>query len=359
MSIILRNYPTSLNSGAGGSEEGFPPSDITIISTTVNDGQVLIKWSDPDDTIINGTTISKWASTVLIRNDSHYPSSIDDGILVINNTTKNAYKDTWYTDTGLTNNHTYYYRFFTYSTDNIYNNSGNLMFKATPLSFAPIFGDNTWTQIAAASESGFIPDTWSVGDEISIPLSGVYTRDSLTLQIYDFNHYDKSDGSGKAGILIGSKGIPYKVKFAENETWFVNYGDPECTITSTYFPNILSSMPQELQNVIKTVTVYSRNYNSEGNEVFSLNTKLILPSLIEVAAYGTDYTDEESHEYAYPIFTDNASRIKSGACTQWWLRDVANSYMEPTYHYGIESNGDYDGIVHIHIATGPIILFNV
>ena len=358
MSIILRNYPTSLNNGAGGSEEGFPPGDVTIISTTVNDGQVLIKWSDPDDTIINGVTISTWAGTILIRNNSHYPSSIDDGILVINNTTKNAYKDTWYTDTGLTNNHTYYYRFFTYSTDNVYNNSGDLIFSATPLSFAPVFGDNTWTQIAAASESGHIPDTWSIGDEISIPLSGVYTRDSLTLQIYDFNHYDKSDGSGKAGILIGSKGIPYKVKFAEDDEWHINYGDPECIITSSYFPNILSSMSQELQNVIKTVTIYSRKYRDQGSKIFSLDTKLILPSLTEVA-YGTGATDEETNDYHYPIFTNNASRIKTGACNNWWLRDPANSYTTPTYHFGIEDDGQYDGLVHYHIETGPIILFNV
>ena len=358
MSIILRNYPTSLNNGAGGSEEGFPPGDVTILSTTVNDGQVLIKWSDPDDTIINGVTISTWAGTILVRNDSHYPSSIDDGILVINNTSRNAYKNTWYTDIGLTNDHTYYYRFFTYSTDNIYNNSGDLMFKAVPLSFAPILGDNTWAQIAAASESGNIPDTWNIGDEISIPLSGVYTRDSLTLQIYDFNHYDKSDGSGKAGILIGSKGIPYKAKFSEGDDWYVNYGDPKCYITSTYFPNMLSSMPQELQNVIKTVTVYARKYSGQGDKIFTLNTKLIIPSLIEVSAHGAA-VDEESYEYNYPIFTDNASRIKTGACGYWWLRNPANSYMEPEYHFGIEEDGDYNGLVHYFIDAGPIVLFNV
>ena len=302
MSVILKNYPpprSGMSEGTGG--DGFPPGDVTIMGTTVNDGQVLVKWSDPEDTIINGSTISAWAGTILVRNEEHYPTNIEDGILVINNTNKNAYKDTWYKDINLTNNHTYYYRFFTYNTNNIYNNSGNLIFRATPLIIAPIFSDNTWEQIAAASESGNIPDTWNIRDEISISLSGAYTRDSLTLQIYDFNHYNKSDGSGKAGILIGSKGIPYKVKFAEDDEWHINYGDPECIITSSYFPNILSSMPQELQNVIKTVTIYSRKYRDQGSKIFSLDTKLILPSLTEVA-YGTGATDEETNDYHSPTF---------------------------------------------------------
>lgn len=357
MSVILRpNVNNNSSSSIGGSGEGFPPGDVTIISTTVNDGQVLIKWSDPDDTIINGVTISKWASTVLIRNDSHYPSSIDDGILVINNTTKNAYKDTWYTDTGLTNNHTYYYRFFTYSTDNIYNNSGNLMFKATPLSFAPIFGDNTWTQIAAASESGFIPDTWSIGDEISIPLSGVYTRDSLTLQIYDFNHYDKSDGSGKAGILIGSKGIPYSVKWSDTQDYYVDFGESLCVISTTYFPNILNSMPQELQNVIKTVKMWVEDTDNPGEWV-SIDTKLMVPSRIEVSMYGNNYVNPNpnNYEYPYPIFTDNASRIKTGAVSYWWLKDLTKA----NYHYAVKDNGSIGSIVNWYSAAGPIILFNV
>ena len=70
----------------------------------------------------------------------------------------------------------------------------------------PILKDNTWEQIIAASETNSIPSTWKVGDEIDLTLSGKY-NETVTLQIWDFNHYDKSDGSGKANICFGMKNL--------------------------------------------------------------------------------------------------------------------------------------------------------
>ena len=165
MSIIVRNNSNSLSVGSGGSGEGFPPGDINIIAYTTNDQSVQVKWSDPEDTIINGSTISTWSGTILIRNDNHYPMSIDDGILVIDNKERNKYKDDWYIDNNLINDHVYYYRFFTYNTEEVYNNSGNLIFNARPVAVPKVFAEASWDQIIKVCQTNTVPDTWNIGDE--------------------------------------------------------------------------------------------------------------------------------------------------------------------------------------------------
>lgn len=351
MSIILRNYPTSLNSIGGGSEEGFPPGDVTIISTTVNDGQVLIKWSDPEDTIINGSTISTWAGTILVRKQGSYPSSIEDGTVVVDNTTKNAYRDTWYKDMGLTNNMEYYYRFFPYSTEGVYNNSGNLVFKATPVGVAPIFSDNTWEQIISASESDTIPDTWNVGDKISLKLSGTYNLD-VELQIWGFKHFDKSDGSGKAGLLLGCERIPMQEMMNYNMT--SEGGWPEYDMSKTVMENIYNSIPDNIKTHIKEVNIKYDN----GYPDFSIKTfkdKIFIPSLREVGI-----SNRLADGTKFDIFTDDNSRkkkmINSESYDNWWTRSNNKPYNASVIN--INFLGTY---IYIDISTnlGCVFCFNI
>lgn len=324
MSVIIRGGASATISGA--SSKGFPPGDVTSISSSVNNGRVLIKWSDPKDTVVDGTTISAWKGTILVRNANHYPESIKDGDIVVDNTTRDKYKNTWYTDSGLTNNHKYYYRFFPYNTAKVYNDSSNLIFAAIPLSFAPTLKDNTWEQIKAASEGDSIPSTWKVGDEIDITLSGTF-NETVTLQIWDFNHFDKSDGSGKAGIVFGMKHL---MKYTqEMNTYNANYnGWGETAMKNTIMVNILKSMPSNLQNVIKEVNTYA---NCGGGVSLSSGgrlskDKVFLPGLTEVYDGSSSQSKTESNQKKFPIFTDNNSRIKkmnngsSSGGGGWWTR---------------------------------------
>ena len=77
------------------------------------------------------------------------------------------------------------------------------------MNIKPVLKENTWEEIIWASEHDYIPDTWKVGDEIDLTLSGKY-NETVTLQIWDFKHFDKSDGSGKANILFGMKHLMKK-----------------------------------------------------------------------------------------------------------------------------------------------------
>lgn len=356
MSVIVRGGASATISGS--SSKGFPPGDVTSISSTVNNGRVLIKWSDPKDTVVDGTTISAWKGTLLIRNADHYPESIKDGDVVVDNTTRDAYKNTWYTDSGLTNNHKYYYRFFPYNTAKVYNDSSNLIFAAIPLSFAPTLKDNTWEQIKAASEGDAIPSTWKVGDEINITLSGTF-NETVTLQIWDFKHFEKSDGSGKAGIVFGMKNLmkDYQRMNSSNDN---SGGWNDTAMKSTVMANILKSMPSNLRSYIKEVNTYANQGGSSSSSSKGLlsKDKVFIPGLTELfgSSYWTNQSVTESGQKQFPIFTDNNSRIKkmnngSGDAYWWWTRSPScssSSYFCSVYSDGSSNYSygasDYHGV---------------
>ena len=343
MSVIVRGGASATISGS--SSKGFPPGDVTSISSTVNNGRVLIKWSDPKDTVVDGTTISAWKGTLLIRNADHYPESIKDGDVVVDNTTRDKYKTTWYTDSGLTNNHKYYYRFFPYNTAKVYNDSSNLVFAAIPLSFAPTLKDNTWEQIKAASEGDAIPSAWKVGDEINITLSGTF-NETVTLQIWDFKHFDKSDGSGKAGIVFGMKHLmkSYQQMNSSNTN---SGGWNDTAMKKTVMANILKSMPSNLRSYIKEVNTYANQGGSSSSSSKGLlsKDKVFLPGMTEMfgSSYWTSQSVTESGQKQFPIFTDNNSRIKkmsngSGDAYWWWTRSPTYG---TNYFCVVGSDGSY------------------
>ena len=345
MSVIIRGGASATISGS--SSKGFPPGDVTSISSTVNNGRVLIKWSDPKDTVVDGTTISAWKGTLLIRNADHYPESIKDGDVVLDNTTRDKYKNTWYTDSGLTNNHKYYYRFFPYNTAKVYNDSSNLVFAAIPLSFVPTLKDNTWEQINAASEAGIASSLWKVGDEINITLSGTF-NETVTLQIWDFKHFDKSDGSGKAGIVFGMKHLMKNYQ-QMNSSDTNSGGWNDTAMKKTVMANIYNSIPSDLQSYIKEVNTYANQGLGSSSSSTGLlsKDKVFLPGTTEVYDGWSSQAVTESNQKKFPIFTDNNSRIKkmnngSGDAYWWWTRS-------PSYNYSYSfcrvsyGGGAYDG----------------
>jgi len=363
LSIIIR----SNNSTFAGSSKGFPPGDVSSIVTAVNDSKVLIKWSDPLDTVIDGSTISSWKGTLLIRNADHYPESIKDGDVVVDNTTRDKYKSTWYTDSGLKNNTKYYYRFFPYNTAKVYNDSSNLVFATTPLSFAPTLKDNAWSQVASASEAGIASSLWNIGDEIDITLNGTY-NETITLQIWDFNHFDKSDNTGKAGICFGMKHLMKKIDlmFEIDDTGGKIYADWNNTyMRNTVMNNIYNSMPSDLRSVIKTSKVYSAEYDTPISIGDLTLDRVFLPGCTEVmgSSYSSTQYNAESNQVQFPIFTDNNSRIKklsngSKAANAWWTRSPDRTAQN--YFVVIKSTGNttaYD--VYEAESCGVCFCFNV
>ena len=342
MSVLIKRTDSS----SGGSSKGYPPGNVTNVTIKGGYKKVTIKWTDPDDIVIGDKTLSTWQSTTLVRKKGSIPTSIKDGNIVLETTEKNKYKNTEYTDNNLEIG-TYYYRFFVCNTDKIYNNSSDMIYSAAVVEIDPVLKNNTWEQIASASESGNIPSTWKVGDEIDLTLSGTY-NETVTLQIWDFNHFDKSDGSGKAGIVFGMKNLMKNTR-QMNSSNTNSGGWNNTAMKNTVKANILKSIPSNLQSYIKEVNTYA---NEGGNSTSSSKGKLsedkvFLPGLTEV--FGpSDWSSQsvtESGQKQFPIFTDNNSRVKkmnngSGDANWWWTRSPYCN--NDGYFCGVTSDGSYD-----------------
>ena len=110
-------------SGGGG---GVSIGDVTDTYISASKNVVTLKWGDPDDVVISGVTLAAWGGTKVMRKAGSAPGNKNDGTLVVDNKTRNAYKTTGYTDSGLEYGTTYFYRFFPYTDGNRYTDGSTL-----------------------------------------------------------------------------------------------------------------------------------------------------------------------------------------------------------------------------------------
>ena len=152
MSILIKGNNGS--GGLSGSSKGFPVGNVNILTIRPRTGSVLIKWEDPEDCKYDVITFSKWAGTLVVRKLGSAPESIKDGDIILNNTKRNKYKDSYFTDNNVVNGNTYYYRFFPYTDNKVYNTDFSNIVKASPGSYSEVFGENSLDQIHTAISDG-------------------------------------------------------------------------------------------------------------------------------------------------------------------------------------------------------------
>ena len=147
---ILSNFPGGAGSGSG----GLTLAAVSGITTQVSSGKVYVKWTDPDDLVVAGSTIAAWGGTMLVRKAGSAPTSRRDGTIVLDSKTRDAYKNTYFCDSGLSNGTKYYYKFFPYTTANAYTDSTDDEFNAIPT--VQVAGITSWnvTGMSASSEAG-------------------------------------------------------------------------------------------------------------------------------------------------------------------------------------------------------------
>ena len=354
MSIILKG------NNIASSDKGIGPSEVTNIKVSQNTSSIILSWTNPSNVVINGTTLSTFDHVIIVKNTSRIPSSAKDGTVIYNG------KSTTCTDSNVTKNTKYYYRFFVYDTNKLCNNNINMIIESTFYGINPVLKNNSWEQINTASRIGVASDLWKVGDEIDLTLSGTF-NETVTLQIWDFNHFDKSDGSGKAGICFGMKNLmkDYQKMIPYSDSDF-HYWEG-VTMRTTIMQNILKSMPSDLQNVIKTVDTYASTGGGESRPhtgEMSMD-KVFLPGFTEVSNSYSAQNITESGQKKFPIFTDNNSRIKklsngSGNACDWWTRSQYwVGYGGRMFIY-IGNNGDGGGRYdYAHYSNGVCFCFNV
>lgn len=194
--------------------------------------------------------------------------------------------------------------------------------------------ENSWAQIAAVSAAGNAENYWKVGDELDIVVNG----ETLTFQIYGFNHDDLT-GGGKAGITFGMKNLMAETRQMNSTN--TNAGSFTGSAMYDWLQNTLyPALPEDLRGLIKAVD----KKTSAGQQSTTIKTesmKLFLFSPIENGLRTTTAVYQDEGE-TYPIFTDNASRIKylangAGSANTWWERSPGAA--SSTYFCSVNSGG--------------------
>ena len=106
---------------------GIAPPD-PVFQVINGDESVTLQWDVEEKTVINGQTICHTKGIMIRKSTTGTPQTELEGELVVNSTELSGS----YTDSGLTNGTTYYYKAFPYSDHAVYNRGKDNIGEATP-----------------------------------------------------------------------------------------------------------------------------------------------------------------------------------------------------------------------------------
>lgn len=188
-----------------------------------------------------------------------------------------------------------------------------------PVTYDPVFANNTWEDIIEACQINKVPKTWLVGDQKTMTINGT----NYHIDIIGKNHDDYADGSGKAPLTFQMHEC-YPSRYAMNSSNTNTGGWTSSQMRTGWLQNILNIMPSEVKSAIKEVNKLA----SKGGVNSGINTtadKLFLLSEVEV--YGTTtYTfSGEGSQYDYYKAGNSKVKTVSGSASKWWLRSPYKS----------------------------------
>ena len=356
--LFLRGDGTWAKPSGGGASITPKP---TVNPKIKNDNmQVIITWEDPTDVVYDGATLSKWAGTKLVMKESGYPTSPDDGILLVDNTVRDTYKENGFIKTNLTNDSLYYFTLFPYSTDGVYNyDSGNrLLGEPTELKIVT-FADGTDEEIIAMIQAHYddkinISDYWAVGDTRSVSLSAMsatgvresHRAQTVQFVIGDFEHDDLTtaiNSHTKAAITLLQKDCLMDAANASNPTngsgntengymnsSNTNVGGWKNCARRTWCNNVyLSALPSAWQSMVKTVNK-KVSVGNNSSTIETVQDEIFLAAEIEIFGSTTYSFAGEGTQYQY-YKNATANRYKM---PKWGSSNVSNIYWERSPYSG-------------------------
>lgn len=193
---IISNFPGGSGSGGG----GLALASATNIKTVTAHEKVYIQWTDPEDLVVAGSTLASWGGTLLVRKAGSMPTSRRDGVIVLDSKTRDAYKSTYFCDSGLTDGTVYYYKLFPYTTANSYTDAEDDGFSATP---NPVAVGNVTGMSAAAAGNGKLNVKWT--DPASTVVTDgitVATWANTTIVVKAGSYATSPDDAGAAFSLV-------------------------------------------------------------------------------------------------------------------------------------------------------------
>lgn len=119
--------------GGGGTSFATPP--VTNITAKKGNTKATLLWTDPNDIQYEGVYLAKWQGTKVVKKVGSAPTSITDGEVILTETTRNQYSVNGYEVTNLTNDVEYYFGFFPYTDNNVYNYDSSQVVSVTPKAY--------------------------------------------------------------------------------------------------------------------------------------------------------------------------------------------------------------------------------
>lgn len=346
--------------GGGATVTPKPVNNPTIENANAS---VIIKWQDPENTVISGSTFSTWAGTKLVMKETGYPANPDDGTLVVDNTVRDKYKTTGYTVTGLTNGKQYYFTLFPYNTDGIYNyDAGNRLIGEPEDLKIVAFADGTDAEIEKMIEAHYagkinISDYWAVGDKRTIHhnamdatgVSESHRANDYAYVIIGIEHDDlvtAINGKTKAAITIQTERMlyldtttEYNASYnASHECGYINdsstnSGGWEGCVRRTWCNNVYKKcLPTYIQNMMKQVKKLT-SAGSRSSTIKISNDYAFLLSEIEIFGSATYSYAGEGKQYQY-FKNATANRYKKPRFNDSL---VSGHYWERSPYFGSEN----------------------
>lgn len=229
--------------------------------------------------------------------------------------------------------------------------AGGCLNPKAPCPYDPVFANNAWSDIIAACQTNNIPETWVVGDSKAMTINGV----SYNIDIIGKHHDAYSDGSGVAPLtfqtheLLPDKYAMISTSDTQNSKWEIS------RMRTETLPNILTTLPTEVQNAIREVSKTSKQ-GSGG--LVQTTDKLFLLSSWEVFGSNSSVSSTNADGTQYEYYVSGNSVIKSnleGTACIWWTR--TGTYGDQKYSYyvvtksGTESTSySYSALTYISFA---------
>ena len=346
--------------GGGVTVTPKPVNNPTIENANTS---VTIKWQDPENTVISGSTFSTWAGTKLVMKETGYPANPDDGTLVVDNTVRDKYKTTGYTVTGLTSDKQYYFVLFPYNTDGVYNyDTGNRLLGEPGELKIVTFADGTDAEIARMIEAHYagkinIGEYWAVGDKRTIHhnamdatgVSESHKANDYAYVIIGIEHDDlvtAINGKTKAAITIQTERLLYLDTTTEynnsldasHECGYMNSSDMnsggwEGCERRTWCNNVYKKcLPAYVQSMMKQVKKLT-SVGGQSSTIKTSNDYAFLLSEIEIFGNISYSFRGEGTQYRY-FKNATANRYKSPRTSNsyapgiWWERSPCRSANE-------------------------------
>lgn len=216
------------------------------------------------------------------------------------------------------------------------------------------FATSTWAEIKAAVQAGIngldLSEHWAVGDTKSVTLT---TNEVIELQIAGFNHDTYSDGVTAPVTLVMKNCL--NTKYYMNNSNTNNGGYPASVMKPYVETNIYNKLPADLKAIVAPVKKKCYTTYNQASSLSEANYNVWLLAEAEVFD-SVSFTVGNGEGTKYPIFTNNAGRVKkvNDSADYWWLRSAYSN--NSTNFVSVGSNGaviyGYGASTSLGVAVG-------